>query len=397
MINQLPSILPYLIESSLCMLAFYLLYVFAYKKDTFFQVNRFYLLGTLILALIIPFVILKDEVISQLPELLIDPITTASQAVVLEQTNLSIWAIVSIIYLIGLLITLSKFGFQMIRLTSIISKGEVKIIDRYQVISTEGNYPTSSFFKYILWDNKTENFDDNEVAGIISHELVHVKQKHSIDNLVTELVKCFFWFNPIVYFYDSELKIIHEFQADNKVVHQKKDLSEKEYEDLLGKQLLNNAGYQLSNNFNMSNLKKRLIMISKPKTQKIALIKNVLIIPIMLLMVVLVQESARAQITKEITPIESKAVERDGEKVNIITVQGSYTGKNLKVLNPYHPSGIGWSISRVLVNDKPIDMKVNTDAFEIDLSHFKKGDAIKVELIAAVGSLPKIVNPEDIR
>ena len=397
MINLLPSILPYLIESSLCMLAFYSLYVFAYKKDTFFQVNRFYLLGTLTLSLTIPLITLADKVILQFPEILIDPISTASKTLILEQTNLNIWVIVSIIYLIGVVITLSKFGFQIIRLVSIISKGKVKVIDRYQVISTEGNYPTSSFFKYILWDNKSENFDDNEVSGIISHELVHIKQKHSIDNLYAELTKCFFWFNPIVYFYDRELKIIHEFQADNKVVHQTKDLSEKEYENLLGKQLLNNAGYQLSNNFNMSNLKKRLTMISKPKTPKVALIKNLLIIPLMLITVVIVQESARAQITKEITPVESKAVERDGEKVNIITVQGEYQGKDLQVQNPYHPSGIGWSISAVYVNDKKVDMKVNVSTFEIDLSKFKKGDAIKVELIAAVGSLPKIVNPQDIR
>ncbi len=397
MINQLPSILPYLIESSLCMLAFYLLYVLLYKKDTFFQLNRFYLLGTLSLSLVIPFITLTEEVISQIPESLIDPITTVSQTVILEQTNLSIWAIVAIIYLIGLIITLSKFGFQMIRLTKIISKGEVKVIDRYHVISTEGNYPTSSFFKYILWDNKTENFDDAEVSGIISHELVHIKQKHSIDNLFVELVKCFFWFNPIIYFYDNEIKIVHEFQADNKVVHQTKDLSEKEYENLLGKQLLNNAGYQLSNNFNMSNLKKRLIMISKPKTQKIALIKNILIVPIMMLTVVMAQESARAQITKEITPVVTKSVERNGEKVNIITVQGEYQGKDLQVQNPFHPSGIGWSISAVYVNDKKVDMTINVATFEIDLSRFKKGEAVKIELLAAPGSLPKIMNPQDIR
>ena len=282
--------LTYLFESSICMLFFYIVYIFFLKKETYFHMNRTYLLCSVILSLLIPTIEIKNEVsteaipaISKPIEIIISPIqSTASFVEKKVESNVDILFILLVIYLAGVVILFSKSIYQFFRLTFFIKKGEIVVMNRHYMICTNGQYPTSSFFKYILWDN-TVSLSDKEIDQIIKHEMAHINHLHTLDNLLMEIMGILFWFNPLIYLYNKELKEIHEYIADKEVLHTP-EYTRDDYEVLINKQVLNNIGFQLSNNFNMSNLKTRIAMITKPKSGKTATLKLLIVFPVAALM-----------------------------------------------------------------------------------------------------------------
>lgn len=390
--NKLTEVLPYLLEASLCMLGFYVLYILLYRKQTFFKVNRVYLTVTLLASLVIPLIKIHPLLVAQVPPALINPVTASSSSPIIEFNEVStfnIWNVITIIYLIGVGLGVLFYIYKLARLVSLIASAKINIIGRYQVILTEGKYPTSSFFNYILWDNKSGEFSELEMKSMIAHEMVHIKQLHTVDNLLVELVKCFFWFNPVAYLYNKELKMTHEFLADDDVVRKSKEFTMADYERLLSKQLLNNVGYQLTNNFNMSNLKTRINMISKPKSKKAALLRTFVAVPAMAFAILWVQEPVLANNPNPVEIINGQS----------IVLKGTYTGKKLYVQNPFKSDGSGFTTLEVRVNGEVFDTpSINSSAFEIDLSSkYPAGTDVKIELVHSKGSHPRFLNPEVIK
>ena len=127
------------------------------------------------------------------------------------------------------------------------------------------------------------NFDDYNSRNIedelFTHELVHVTQKHSLDILFIEFLKVIFWFNPIFIFYKKAIKLNHEFLADDEIVRTYNNIPF--YQNLLLQKGNGNQTIYLASNLNYLVTKKRLIMMTKSTSQKIALLKKVAILPIL--------------------------------------------------------------------------------------------------------------------
>lgn len=250
--------LVYLLEASICQLFFYFVYILFLKKETYFNLNRTYLLCSILLSLLIPSIQIKHEAIqpyvSAPLQTIVEPIQTVTNIIEDKiESRIDILFILWIIYIIIAAIVASKFIYQFFRLIFFIRNGEISVLNRHYLICTNGQYPTSSFFGYILWDN-TVALSDKEIEQIIKHEMAHINQFHTLDNLLMELLGILFWFNPFVYLYNKKLKEVHEHIADKEVLNDK-EFTSHDYEVLINKQILNNIGFQLSNNFNMSNLK----------------------------------------------------------------------------------------------------------------------------------------------
>ncbi|MDO9185390.1 MAG: M56 family metallopeptidase [Bacteroidia bacterium] len=279
--------LVYLLEASICQLFFYFVYILFLKKETYFNLNRTYLLCSVLLSLLIPSIQIKHEAIQpyiSVPlQTIVEPIQTVTNMVEDKiESRIDVLFILWIIYIVIAAFVLAKFIYQFFRLMLFIRKGEISVLNRHYLICTNGQYPTSSFFGYILWDN-TVSLSDKEIEQIIKHEMAHINQFHTLDNLLMELLGILFWFNPFVYLYNKKLKEVHEHIADNEVLNNK-EFTSHDYEVLINKQILNNIGFQLSNNFNMSNLKNRIAMITKSRSGKIARLKLTIAIPAAALM-----------------------------------------------------------------------------------------------------------------
>jgi TonB family protein len=129
-----------------------------------------------------------------------------------------------------------------------------------------------------------DSINGNDIIAV--HEQVHANQLHSADVLIIEAVMIINWFNPVVYFYRYAIKHIHEFIADNYTLKHGTDKTD--YAMLLLSQTFNAPQHQLvSNFFNKSLLKQRILMLQKDRSARIKLVKYGLSAPLFVLMMVL--------------------------------------------------------------------------------------------------------------
>src|SRR5690606_18085237 len=153
-----------------------------------------------------------------------------------------------------------------------------------------------TFYRTIfLGDQLTEA----ERQQILSHELVHVKQKHSLDLVFFEILKIIFWFNPLIYIYQNRIAILHEFIADAAVV--KNAEKRNYYEQLLNSAFNTNNISFINQFFNHSLIKKRIVMLQKSRSKTIAKLKYLVLVPVMLLMLTYVACSEDKTIIEENT------------------------------------------------------------------------------------------------
>ncbi|HTD39207.1 MAG TPA: M56 family metallopeptidase [Mucilaginibacter sp.] len=250
------------------LLGFYMIFL---KKETFFQLNRAYLLCALLLSLILPAIHTgwaeRISVAQQIKySIVAEPITIfANQSG--SASHFTFLQAISWLYITGIIV----FGIHLF----------IRLLAVKRIILASDNASSYSFFKKIyLADSNTSN-------GLIGvHENIHANQWHSADILLMEIVVIFNWFNPAVYFFRKELKNVHEFIADEGAL--KYAGNKKEYALLLLSQTFETPINNLVNPFfNQKLLKQRIMMIQKNKSQKSALLKYLLSAPLFALMLIL--------------------------------------------------------------------------------------------------------------
>jgi len=275
------SSLIYLMQSTLSLVIFYGFYVLLFKKEAYFVFNRLYLLAAIIISIFLPLITFS------IPELVIENsnnvIITAPIYSIVEYTlseviiygdavnlsekgwynNLSFFDIFILIYIVGSAIAFFNTVLRLYQLSKFFKKSKVIIHQGLKVIFTTPGTPVFSFFNYIFI-NKSLLGNDKEIDKIIEHEKIHIRQNHSLDLLIAEIISIIQWYNPIVYLLKKSLKENHEFIADNNVVVEYPDISA--YMKLLIEHSSIVKTNILTHNFSYSLLKRRLFMIKKTKS-----------------------------------------------------------------------------------------------------------------------------------
>jgi len=274
----------YLIQSSLCLGSLYLIYWFFLKKDTFFTANRFYLLSSIILSFILP--LFKVPVFYDNSDVVyvvaLEAITvTADKIESGIAQNLTLYQSILIVYITGASIFLLRFIFQLLQLAFLIRKFGVTKMDGLKIVKINSKYSPFSYFDFIFLNEK--NFKDKNLKNILDHEKIHIRQKHSLDLIILEILTVIQWFNPFIWLYKTALKGIHEYLADEGLLAG--GMNKTNYQNLL---LSHTVGVQindLTNNFNQSLIKKRFIMMTKTQSKKFARLKMLLVIPMTALLI----------------------------------------------------------------------------------------------------------------
>lgn len=283
------DLVKYLIESTIIISVFYLIYILIYNGDRGSKFNRLYLIVSSFLAISLP--VLKIPVISaqkieyttslhqaiQLPEIII-----SDQApMITSQPHITVSNIIVILYLTGMLFFLSRFLIELyatFRYIRMYSK-DAQRLDTYTIINTKGNLPTCSFYKYLFWDD-TQAFNEKESNFIIKHEEGHILQNHTFDLIYLEILRIIFWFNPIVHGYKKAMLAVHEFLADEFALA---NSNKKGFVALLGRQILLKYNLTLSNHFSKSQTVKRIKMIKSGK-KKPAVLRWTVMVTVVLTM-----------------------------------------------------------------------------------------------------------------
>ncbi len=248
-------------------IGFYLLFL---KRETFFQMNRAYLLGALLMSFLIPCVqtnwFVHSNVVAELKyTVLLKPVTIlANPQASTQSLTLSQW--IFFLYMAGIAV----FAISLI----------IRLLAVKKLMSVSEGSASYSFFKRIyLGDAPIAN------KAISAHESIHASQWHSADILFVELIVILNWLNPAVYIFRKELKNVHEFIADEGAL--KLAASKKEYALLLLSQTFETPINNLVNTFfNQNLLKQRIMMIQKNKSRKRALVKYGLSAPLFVMMLI---------------------------------------------------------------------------------------------------------------
>jgi TonB family protein len=283
----------YLLLVNLYLVLFYGFYALLLRKETFFHLNRIYLVSSALLSFFIP-VIHSDWVRNLfITQKVQQTLSVYSHPLIIyhfkpiEERHITIGQVILIIYAIGAVILITKFIWQLVSLKKIIDQPE-----------TTGAF---SFFKSIRLGTSLDK------QGVIAaHEQVHANQWHSADVLLIETIAIINWFNPVVYLYRFGIKHIHEYIADKQAL--KNGIDKADYALLLLSQTLSAPAHQLVNPFfNRSLLRQRIIMLQKSRSHRIALVKYGLSAPLFVLMLIL--SSAMISKSKTVKFFNKKAEE----------------------------------------------------------------------------------------
>ena len=265
----------YLLQVNIYLIIFFCFYKLLLDKETYFILNRIYLIASGVLSITIPFLRfewLTTQPVAQKVYTGVDQLSGfVSQVSSVEKFN---WGNLTVaIYVCGIIFFICRFIYQLIALRKMCR-----------------NVNNGTAFSFL--NKKVIAADVPELATINLHEEVHIKQKHTIDVLFFEFLAIFTWFNPIIYAYKHTVKNIHEFLADEAAA---KFQGDKEmYSLLLLSSAFGTRPSTLTNGFfTKSLIKKRIFMLHKQRSKKTAILKYGLFVPLFALTLVLSSATIR--------------------------------------------------------------------------------------------------------
>jgi beta-lactamase regulating signal transducer with metallopeptidase domain len=271
----MPLIITYLIKLSVCLAVVYLFYQLVLRKLTFYNWNRWYLLGYTLLSFYIPFinispVLEKNEWTNS------DVITWVPVIGSSTSNSLSTWDMIVLFVATGVLVMLVRLLIQLLSFRKMMKKATKVSEEGMTIYQVDDNIIPFSFGNSIFINRALHN--ETELQEIIRHEFVHVKQKHSFDIIWGELLCLFNWYNPFAWLLKKAIRQNLEFIADHKVLEHGVD--KKQYQYLLLKVIGNNH-FSIANQFNFSSLKKRIAMMNKMKSAKRNLVRFLFLLPVL--------------------------------------------------------------------------------------------------------------------
>lgn len=284
----------YILECMAFQLLFLIIYDLFLKRETFFQWNRAYLLGTFVLSLLLPWIKLEafKTVISQeyfvYPEYLWD--MDRSQEFVgspKPSVEFSLSTPETILYG-GMLLAALLFGYKLYQIIQLKRKGKIRYFKNYTRVVVRDSNVAFSFFRSIFLGDRVPEEDHK---SIVQHELVHIGQRHSWDLLFFESMRIVGWFNPLVYIYQNRISELHEFIADAQVA---KTHRAEQYQLLLSQVFQTRYISFVNPFFRTSLIKKRIVMLQKSESKQIWRLKYLLLLP--LIMGMLVYTAAESQV-----------------------------------------------------------------------------------------------------
>ncbi len=330
----------YFFYSSLCSGLLLLVYKLLLEKEKMHLFNRFYLLLAVVFSYTVPCIIVRETLVpgvasKQLSQ--VENIITASAAA----TNAPGWQLIALC--IFCLVTIGFFArlvYNLYQFTSKITTSNKQPYQNAVLVLTEEEQEPYSFLQYIFI--KKSAFENGGVEKeILYHELAHARQRHSYDILFIELARCFFWWNPLLYFYKKSIQLNHEFLADEAVIHSFDNVYS--YQSLLLDKISGQKTVSMASLFHFGATKKRLIMMRKSTSWKISAIKQFAVLPVVLVCLFMFGKHVvlPKKITDQLTPaqlansisIPTTGNEKSTGKATTVTVRKSLSVRPLTIAN----------------------------------------------------------------
>jgi len=296
--------LDYILKANLLLIFFGLFYLIFLKRETFYQLNRWYFIGSIIVAITAPLITftktiwidpipvefyVTDENTNVISEVIKEP--SFLETIDLQQTAVYLILFISFILIIRKIYAVAKLYRSIKKLPSL-GVSNIKI--------SADNKTVYSFYQWIVVPENFFKWQNHQL--ILDHERIHLNQKHTFDLILVEIVAAVFWFNPLVKtiqrFINSNLEFIVDeemIETTESVLYQKNLL-----------QFQTQHAIQFANSYNASEIKNRILQINSKKSTNMKKLKFLLATPALVAFFALFQIETIAQIkeTIEVQKIE---------------------------------------------------------------------------------------------
>ena len=341
----------YILKSSFCLAVFYLFYRLLLSRETFHRFNRIALLGILLLSCLLPFVEVSVRRPVEMYQtmmtweqwlLLADLAGTETHAVQVQENVLTWIQGLLLVYLFGILFFMLRNIYSLFGLWVLLKSGRREKVSDYVVtvvkavlIVHERDISPFSWMRYIVISQKDLHENGRE---ILTHELAHIRNRHSWDLFAADICIFFQWFNPAAWLLKQELQNIHEYEADETVINEGVDA--RQYQLLLIKKAVGTRLYSMANSFNHSKLKKRITMMLKEKSSPWARLKYLYVLPVAAIAVTAFARPEVSETVEEISAVkvndltaivETKVAESSGQLLSVQSVPKDSVNRKSKV------------------------------------------------------------------
>ena len=319
------AFLIYQIKVAVLLALLYLFYKVVFRHWTLHRLSRFYLLGSMLVCLLLPFcsvtfhhTISLNEV-TQVSDLV--PTTTAAmpllEEIASDQTHFWIWP-VFLLYAAGVVFMSARLLLATRKVVQLIRNGEhIRTAEGTGLIVVDADIVSCSWMNYILLSREDFNVGRQE---ILTHERAHINLHHSLDLLLADIFTAMKWFNPFVWRLRKEIVTIHEYQADEAVLKQGTDT--RAYQVLVLSKAAEAKRLQVADSFSASLLKSRIQMMDNPRTSRRKAWKALYVVP--LLGIVLL---ANANVSCQVAEHPLLLLDRESVSLEeLVAKQGETTG-----------------------------------------------------------------------
>ena len=395
------SIVLYIIEWAFALIVLLTIYKAAFSGTTFYRFNRFYLLGATLLSALLPLVqITIPEKAPVVSDIAIENMDFAQElsgtftfmdeptGFVMADTpspthKSSLWAVILVCtYSAYVIMLMTGWVRSIIRTRKFLrGKNRHRISRTIWLVSHDEDFGPFSWMNYIVISDTESGFARR---ASLRHEYSHVRLLHSVD--LVFLLACTI-LNPVCWLVLQEIKIVHEYEADNEVIN-RYGIRNSDYQKLLIMRTVGAEAYALASSFNL-NIKKRIIMLNKNQTKKRRLIWLLLLIPLLGMTSVLF-----ARTEKSIGPDEmlnlSLSNDRDGnENVETKSVNQLIGKVSIRVVDengdPIKSAMVGIAVSESSTTIKGLsdsNGKIKFDALRGDIIVVEKQGFQPIKILA---------------
>ena len=245
----------YLLRASLYLALFYAFFLLVMRRTSLFRFNRAALLAGTVICHLLPLLPLRTVII---PEITI-PVSPQTLEAATEPAGASAPAFpwLSALYAAGVLAVLLLCLISIVRTRSIIRSGVTEKLEGCRLTLTDREIPSFSWGRRIVMSRA----DYERYPAILAHERQHVQRHHSLDVALMTAVAALHWFNPLVWITRAELKLLHEYEADERLIQQGIDATQ--YQLLLVRKAVGEQRFSLANGFDHAKLKQRINMMQR--------------------------------------------------------------------------------------------------------------------------------------
>ena len=339
------TFLLYDLKVALLIAVFYMFYRLLAARETFHRLNRAVLLASVVLSLALPLCVVtvhRTVEVDSMPQPMASVgVPEVGEIVADEPSNTPATAL-AVVYLLGVAFCLARTSVHILSVRRLIARCREVPMPSYihdnvggmrLFVAEDENVKPFSWMRSVVLSRK--DYEDDLADGarghsiVLAHECGHVACRHSVDMLFVDLIVALQWFNPVVWLLRQDLRIVHEYEADARVLSQ--GFNAYQYLSLLVQKAAGDAGYSVANGISLSSIvSKRVIMMTKNQSSKYSWAKLLYIVPIV---AISLAATAKTVIDYKGVEVPDTAVSDESDKQPFIDVNLKSDDEKLYVVD----------------------------------------------------------------